>query len=124
MAASFSEHVLSITGAVQHKRAAAAVLANSDYVPKAGEIIGATDTGEMKFGDGTHTWSELPAYDGTQIVNAYNSDSTTAGLSAAKGKDLNTRLESFEDLVGIDCGEITIPVSNDPDPDPDPEQQG
>ena len=111
MVASFSNNVLSITGAVQHKRAAA-VLATSSYVPKSGEIIGATDTGEMKFGDGTHTWAELPAFDGTQIVDGYSSTSATAGLSAAKGKDLNERLGAFEDIVGIDCGEITAPAQN------------
>ena len=105
--ATFNEHVLTISGAVQHKRATAAVLAASDYVPKAGEIIGATDTGEMKFGDGVKTWAQLPAFDGTEIVDSYASTSATAGLSAAKGKDLNERLTDFEDISGIDCGEIT-----------------
>ena len=107
MAANFNQNVLSISGAVQHKRATAAVLAASDYVPKAGEIIGAIDTGEMKFGDGVKTWPELPSFDGTQIVNDYTSTSVTSGLSAAKGKDLNDRLTPFENITGIDCGEIT-----------------
>ena len=105
--ATINSNVLTISGAVQHKRATAAVLAASNYVPVAGEIIGATDTGEMKFGDGVHTWAELPAFDGTQIVDDYTSTSATAGLSAAKGKDLNDRLADFEGITSIDCGEIT-----------------
>ncbi len=107
--ANFKNKILELAGAVQHKRATAEVLAASDYVPKAGEIIGATDTGEIKFGDGIHTWSELPSSDATEIIDNYNSTSATAGLSAAKGKDLNERLSEFEEIAGIDCGEITAP---------------
>ena len=98
--------VLYMTGAVQHKRAMAAVLANSDYVPAAGEIIGAVDTGEMRFGDGVHTWSELPSFDGTPVVDDYYSTSATEALSAARGRDLNERLSSFEAFEAIDCSEI------------------
>ena len=115
--ATVNANVLTISGAVQHKRATAAVLAASDYVPAAGEIIGATDTGEMKFGDGTKTWSELPAFDGTQIVDGYDSTSVTAGLSAAKGKDLNTRLSNLEEITSIDCGEITAQSTDPENPD-------
>ena len=107
--ANFSNNVLQITGAVQHKRGTAAALAASNYIPQAGEIIGATDTGEIKFGDGVHTWSELPTSDETEIIDNYNSTSATVGLSAAKGKDLNDRLSEFEEIAGIDCGEITAP---------------
>ena len=106
--ATINNNVMTFSGTLQHKRALSSVLAQSDYVPAAGEIIGATDTGEVKFGDGTHTWSELPSYDGTLIEDTYSSTSATSGLSAAKGKDLNDRLAAFEAMTGIDCGEITV----------------
>ena len=102
-----NNNVLTFSGALQHKRGSKAVLEASDYVLAAGELVGATDTGEIKFGDGTHTWSELPSYDGTLIEDTYSSTSATSGLSAAKGKDLNDRLAAFEAMTGIDCGEIT-----------------
>ena len=61
--ATFNEGIMSFTGAIQHKRGTAAALAASNYVPAAGEIVIATDTGEMKAGDGVNTWSNLPSYD-------------------------------------------------------------
>ena len=102
-----NNNIMTFDGRLQMKRGSKAALEASDYVPAAGEVIGATDTGEMKFGDGTHTWSELPSYDGTLIEDSYASTSATSGLSAAKGKDLNDRLAAFEGMTGIDCGEIT-----------------
>ena len=105
--ANFVEGVLKLSGPVQIKRGTAAALAASDYVPAAGEMIGATDTGELRMGDGTHTWSQLPAYDGTQIANSYDEENTGKALDAVKGKDLNDRLATFEGITGIDCGEIT-----------------
>lgn len=105
--ATFNEGVMTITGPIQHKRGTSAALEASDYVPAAGEIVIATDTGRIKAGDGTHTWSELPAYDETEIVN--NLTTVTAGkaLDAAQGKALNDRVAILEGLSGIDCGEIT-----------------
>ena len=99
--------VLQLTGPVQVKRGTSAVLATADYVPAAGEIIAAVDTGEVRIGDGTHTWAQLPSYDGTQIANDYDQVAAGKALDAVKGKDLNDRLEAFEDITGIDCGEIT-----------------
>ena len=105
--AEINEGVMTITGPIQHRRGTSTVLAVSDYIPAAGEIIVATDTGEMKAGDGTHTWAELPSYDGTQIANNYTETSAGKALDAVKGKDLNDRLKELEDVTGIDCGEIT-----------------
>ena len=115
--ATITNNVMTITGAIQHKRGLSTVLAESDYVPAAGEIIVATDTGEMKAGDGSHTWSQLPSYDGTQIANDYNQTATGKALDATKGKDLNDRLEDFEGITGIDCGEIE-------EEEEDPEEPG
>lgn len=99
--------VLQLTGPVQVKRGTSAVLATSVYVPAAGEIIAAVDTGEVRIGDGTHPWAQLPSYDGTQIANDYEQETAGKALDAMKGKDLNDRLEEFEGITGIDCGEIT-----------------
>ena len=105
--ATFSEGIMTITGPIQHKRGTNAALEASDYVPAAGEIIIATDTGRIKAGDGTHTWSNLPAYDETEIANDYTQTTAGKALDAVKGKDLNDRVAILESLSGIDCGEIT-----------------
>lgn len=106
--ATFNNGILDLSnGPLQHKRGTAAALAASSYVPAAGEFVGATDTGEIRVGDGTHTWAQLPSYDGTQIANNYTEETAGKALDAVKGKDLNERLEKFEGITGIDCGEIT-----------------
>ena len=105
--ATINNNILTFSGTLQLKRATAAVLATSDYVPAAGEIIGSTDTGEIKFGDGIHTWSQLPSPDTTEIVNAYSEEIAGKALDATKGKDLNDRVAVLEGITGIDCGEIS-----------------
>ena len=105
--ATITEGVMVIDGPIQHKRGTSSVLAESDYVPAAGEIVVATDTGEMKAGDGVHTWSELPSYDGTEVANSYTETTAGKALDAVKGKDLNDRVVVLEGVTGIDCGEIT-----------------
>ena len=105
--ATFNSNVMTITGPIQHKRGTSTVLQASDYIPAAGEIIVATDTGEMKAGDGVKTWAQLPSYDGTEIANNYTEENAGKALDAVKGKDLNDRLETVEGITGIDCGEIT-----------------
>lgn len=47
-------------GSVQHKRASASEWESSVYVPFNGEICVATDTGEIRVGNGVDTWSNLP----------------------------------------------------------------
>ena len=98
---------MTITGPIQIKRGTQAALEGSDYVPAAGELVGAKDTGLVKMGDGVRTWSQLPSYDGTEIANNYTETTTGKALDATKGKDLNDRLEELEGVTGIDCGEIT-----------------
>ena len=63
--AKFTDGVFTITSPIQHRRGTTATLESSDYIPAAGEIIIATDTGLIKAGDGVHTWADLPA--GNQI---------------------------------------------------------
>ena len=105
--ATFENTKMTITGPIQHKRGTSAALQASDYIPAAGEIVVAYDTGEMKAGDGVKTWAQLPSYDGTEIANNYTETATGKALDAVKGKDLNDRLETVEGITGIDCGEIT-----------------
>lgn len=104
--ATFSENVMSI-GIIQHKRGTSTALAAPNYVPAAGEIVIATDTGEMKSGDGTNTWSNLPSYDGTEIANNLTTATAGKALDATQGKALNDRLGTVEGITGIDCGVIT-----------------
>ena len=92
---------------VQLKRGMSSALAVSDYIPSPGEIVIATDTGEMRSGDGTHTWSSLPSYDGTEIANNLTTTATGKALDASQGKALNGRLGTIEAIMNIDCGEIS-----------------
>ena len=105
--ATFNGTVMSMGGPIQHKRGTAAALAASSYIPAAGEIVVATDTGFIKVGDGEHTWAQLPQADATEIANNYTETAAGKALDAVKGKDLNDRIARFEDMTGIDCGEIT-----------------
>ena len=102
-----NEGNLVISGPIQHKRGTANALTASTYIPAAGEIVVATDTGEMKAGDGTHKWSELPSYEGTEVANSYSETVEGKALDAVKGKDLNDRVTNIENISSIDCGEIT-----------------
>ena len=104
--ATFTETTMNI-GKIQHKRGTTAALAASNYVPAAGEIVIATDTGEMRSGDGVNTWSNLPSYDGTEIANNLTTTATGKALDASQGKALNDRLGTIEGVTNIDCGEIT-----------------
>ena len=105
--ADFENNGMSISGPIQHKRGTTAALEASNYVPAAGEIIVATDTGVIKAGDGVHTWAELSQADTTEISDSYDETVPGKALDALKGKDLNDRLEVVEGITGIDCGEIT-----------------
>ena len=96
-----------LSAPIQHKRGTSAILATSGYVPAAGEIIIATDTGEMRAGDGVNTWANLPSYDGTEIANNLTTAASGKALDATQGKALNDRLVTLEGITGIDCGEIT-----------------
>ena len=104
--ATFSEGIMTFSGAIQHKRGTSAALAASGYVPAAGEIIIATDTGEIRSGDGVNTWANLPSYDGTEIANNLTTTATGKALDASQGKALNERLVTVENITGIDCGVI------------------
>ena len=61
----FDEGVITVITPIQHKRGTEAKLAEADYVPAAGEIVVATDTGQLKAGDGEKSWNELPYVGGT-----------------------------------------------------------
>ena len=89
--ATFNEGIMTLSGPIQHKRGTSAALAASNYVPAAGEIVIATDTGEMRSGDGVNT----------------TTTTTGKALDATQGKALNDRLGTVEGITGIDCGEIT-----------------
>ncbi|MBR0251728.1 MAG: hypothetical protein IJQ57_00100 [Synergistaceae bacterium] len=97
---------LTITGPIQIKRGTQAALEASGYVPAAGELVGAKDTGILKMGDGVNTWKQLPGYDGTEVVNSLTENVVGKALDATQGKALNNRLASLEGVTGIDCGEI------------------
>ena len=59
--AAISNGILTLTGAIQHRRGTSSALEASEYVPAAGEIIIATDNGEIRAGDGIHAWRDLPS---------------------------------------------------------------
>ena len=105
--ANINNNILSFNGAIQHKRGTKAALENSDYVPLAGELLVATDTGDIRVGDGVHSFHELPAPTSAEIVNNFEAEAAGKALDALKGKELNDRVTALEGVAGIDCGEIT-----------------
>lgn len=105
--ASFVNNTMTISGPIKHKRATSAVLEASSQVFAAGEIVVATDTGQIKAGDGVHRWAQLPSYDGTTIVNNLTTEAAGSALDAAQGKALNDRIVLIEGITTIDCGEVT-----------------
>ena len=111
MAAIFN-NILSFNGSIQLKRGSKDVLETSEYVPRSGELLVATDTGDIRVGDGSHSWHDLPAPASTQIVNSFDVDVAGMALDAIKGKELHERVSTLEGVVGIDCGEVTAPVNN------------
>ena len=48
---------------IYFKKATSEYWGKSSYIPKAGEILLATDTKEKRTGDGAHTWNELAPKD-------------------------------------------------------------
>ena len=117
--ADFNRNVMTITGPIQHRRGTSAALEASTYIPAAGEIVIATDTGEIRSGDGINTWSNLPSYDGTELADNLTTADTGKALDATQGKILNDRIndvagrvEIVEDFDSIDCGEIA-PANGD-----------
>ena len=70
--ATINNNVMNISGPILHKRGTEAALNASEYIPAAGEIIIATDTGRIKAGDGVNTWANLAAYDETTINNIFH----------------------------------------------------
>ena len=107
--------IISLEGALQYKRSSRAYLTVSKYIPAAGELVVATDTGEMRFGDGTNTWSNLIVRDNTKIANNLETSDTGEALDATQGKVLNDRLDTVENVNGIECGEIMFFVRIDRD---------
>lgn len=106
---------------LKFKRGTSEQLNSSSYVPLAGEIVVATDATFIKVGNGTKTLAELSPIGGAVFIeDSYDSTSTNTGLSAAKGKDLNERIEAlrnvFNTIDTLDCGEL-------PEETEDPEQQ-
>ena len=100
---------LTITGPIQIKRGTEAVLTVSNYIPAAGELVGAKDTGVIKMGDGTKTWANLPAPESssTEIVNALTETVAGKALDAVQGKVLKEQIDALENITSIDCGEVT-----------------
>ena len=76
---------------------------NADVILLKGEIGIETDTRFFKIGDGATKWSSLPY--ANEVVNALDSTSQIAALSAAQGKELKAQIDS------IAGGTLTVPVA-------------
>ena len=91
-------------------------LETSSYLPDLGEIVVATDVPLIKLGDGVKTLAQLDFIGGSSAIeDSYTSTATDKGLSAAKGKDLNDRIEAFRNITTIDCGELPVEETDDPE---------
>lgn len=102
-----SENVLNLATPLQCRRGERAILEASEYVPAAGELIVATDTGEIRAGDGVNVWADLATFDSTSITNNLTTSTAGTALDAVQGNALNTRISAIEDITGIDGGVIT-----------------
>lgn len=101
---------------IQFKRATKAQLETSDYVPLMGEIVLSANEALLKVGDGTRTLAQLDFVGAAGMVeDSYDSTATDKGLSAAKGKDLNDRIEKFRNITIIDCGELPVEETEEPE---------
>lgn len=78
-----------ISAIVQFKRMTRAQWANSQYVPKEGEMVCESDTGFVKVGDGTHRFSDLRYLTGPQGPQG------TQGVQGPPGRD---GVVTFENL--------------------------
>ena len=97
--ANFVDGFFTITSPIQHKRGTTEALEQSNYIPAAGEIVIATDTGLIKAGDGVHTWSELKS--GTHDTSALE-----ARIAA---------LENILSQLGLTTDDSTQPAEEDSD---------
>lgn len=72
-------------GTIQIKRGTKSALATNNPTLLAGQPCFETDTGQMKVGNGTNKWNDLPYIGGNSIgSNLYYGQSTTAAATAAK----------------------------------------
>ena len=85
----------------------------ANFILAAGEIGLEKDTGRIKFGDGVSTWSELSYSDSTEIVDDLdiitNKNQETYANKAASAKvvkNIDKRVQSIENITGIDGGVI------------------
>ena len=101
--AKFTDGVFTITSPIQHRRGTTEALEASDYIPAAGEIIIATDTGLIKAGDGVHTWLDLP--DGNQVSSEF--ENRIANIERIL-RDVNLDPESTEPDDTDDTSEDNI----------------
>ena len=106
--ATFQNGVMSLNGHIINKHGTLAILESSNYVPSAGELIAATDTGQIRVGDGVHTWSNLPDKNITEItsaksrITALETDNTSSKsrISTLEGVNAGNRLTALETLTG------------------------
>ena len=110
-----NENILFLDKSLQCKRGISTDLALSEYIPAVGELVIATDTGEIRYGDGVNVWKNIKTCDNTIIENNLETVETGKVLSAAQGRVLNNRLITLEGINGIDCGEILEAVIIDRD---------
>ena len=73
--ATTNNSTLAVTSPIQHKRGTSAMLEASNYVPAAGELVLATDTGEIRGGNGIDLWRDLPS--GIKLLNKRLFDAET-----------------------------------------------
>ena len=58
--------ILALNAPIQHKRGTLEALMASDYVPAVGEFVAAVDTGEIRCGNGSDLWKDLPSINGAE----------------------------------------------------------
>ena len=75
---------------------------NSSIVPLAREMVYATDTRKIKFGDGEHLWRDLPTYEGSAYTLDENNNANFAGTISSNSKELATK--EYVDSKIVDGG--------------------
>ena len=73
--ANANKGTLAVKSPIQHRRGTSAMLEASNYIPAAGELVLATDTGEIRGGNGIDLWRDLPS--GIKLLNKRLFDAET-----------------------------------------------
>ena len=90
-----------ISAIVQFKRMTRAQWANSQYVPKEGEMVHESDTGFVKVGDGTHRFPDLRYLTGPQGERGVQGIQGVPGPAGPRGQQGEQGQRGLQGIQGV-----------------------